>query len=228
MPSSAMGSQPRPERRGGRYTVFADIPLDRLEGREARVFGSQEEYDRAMESEMPKSDVLITAGMLADKLRPWATGSATEADAEAGQIWPVEINQDLGEGEHSITELLGRDALPMLALHPATIGAIYQHLERLAKLDGEKTEGQRVWSAWDQAIPDAKWHPHERLDGRWQAIRVTDDGERKVMEFDHEIEKQQMGGFGEHPFEVVVSFMLECDCQARCDTLNAEMAQARG
>ena len=58
-------------------------------------------------------DKLITAGMLADRLRPIVLGG----DAAC------------------------LDGTPMIPLHRGTVSAIYQHLERLADLDGEKTLG---------------------------------------------------------------------------------------
>lgn len=61
----------------------------------------------------PNSDKLITAGMLADRLRPIVLGGSSAC-------------------------LKGTSMIP---LHRGTVSAIYQHLERLADLDGEKTLG---------------------------------------------------------------------------------------
>ena len=58
-------------------------------------------------------DRLITAGMLADRLRPLVLGSR---------------NSCIGK-------------TPMVPLHIATVTSIYMHLERLAKIDGEVTAG---------------------------------------------------------------------------------------
>jgi hypothetical protein len=63
------------------------------------------------QSRVPNADKLITAGMLADRLRPIVLG-----------------------GESSCL-----DGTPMIPLHRTTVSAIYQHLERMADLDGETT-----------------------------------------------------------------------------------------
>jgi hypothetical protein len=62
-------------------------------------------------------DALITAAMLADRLRPLVLASCDQ-------------------GETGTSCLNGT---PMIPLHRATVGAIYQHLERIAGWDGEKT-----------------------------------------------------------------------------------------
>lgn len=66
--------------------------------------------ERALASE----DVLISAGMLADRLRPIVLG-----------------------GESACL-----NGTPMIPLHRGTVSAIYQHLERLAEIDGEITLGK--------------------------------------------------------------------------------------
>lgn len=65
-------------------------------------------------------DQIISAGMLADRLRPLVLGGATACI----------------------------DNTPMIPLHRATVTAIYQHMERLALMDGEVTIGQKAARDW--------------------------------------------------------------------------------
>lgn len=58
-----------------------------------------------------KPDTLITAGMLANRLRPIVLGGETAC----------------------------LDGAQMIPLHRATVTSIYMHLERLAEIDGEET-----------------------------------------------------------------------------------------
>ena len=71
----------------------------------------------AHETIVDDKDELITAGMLADRLRPLVLASC-----------------DQGESGTSCL-----DGTPMIPLHRGTVGAIYQHLERIADWDGERT-----------------------------------------------------------------------------------------
>ena len=64
-----------------------------------------------------QEDVLISAGMLADRLRPLVLASC-----------------DRGE---TGTSCMGNG--PFIPIHRATLGAIYQHLEDKAAWDGERT-----------------------------------------------------------------------------------------
>lgn len=59
---------------------------------------------------MKAENVIISAGMLADRLRPIVLG-----------------------GDNSCL-----NGTQMIPLHRATVTAIYQHLERLASIDGEE------------------------------------------------------------------------------------------
>jgi len=71
----------------------------------------------AHETIVDDKDAVITAGMLADRLRPLVLASC-----------------DRGETGSSCL-----DKTPMIPLHRATVGAVYHHLERLAHMDREKT-----------------------------------------------------------------------------------------
>ena len=73
----------------------------------------------------------MTAGMLADRLRPIVLG-----------------------GDDAC--LIGT---PMIPLHRATVTAIYQHLERLANMDGEETDGRRAFAAYGNPLPDMRGYP---------------------------------------------------------------------
>lgn len=65
-------------------------------------------------------DILITAGMLADRLRPLVLASCDGPP-------PNRFGSSCLNGT------------PMIPLHRATLGAIYQHLERIAVWDNERT-----------------------------------------------------------------------------------------
>jgi len=72
------------------------------------------------ETIVDRDDQLITAGMLADRLRPLVLSSCDQDNPN----------------------LSGPSCLsgtPMIPLHRATVGAIYQHLERIADWEGEDT-----------------------------------------------------------------------------------------
>lgn len=67
------------------------------------------------------SDVLVTAGMLADRLRPLVLAACNGPE-------PDRFGSSCLNGS------------PYIPLHRGTVSAIYQHLESLAKIRGEKTE----------------------------------------------------------------------------------------
>jgi hypothetical protein len=74
-------------------------------------------------SKLSVADEMVSAGMLADRLRPLVLG-----------------------GERSCL-----DGTPMIPLHRGTVTAIYMHLERLAMADGEKTIGGLKWALAEAA-----------------------------------------------------------------------------
>jgi hypothetical protein len=69
------------------------------------------------ELERPGGDKMVSAGILADRLRPLVLA-----------------------GESACL-----NGTPMIPFHRGTVTAIYMHLERLAGLDGEKTIGALEW-----------------------------------------------------------------------------------